>query len=734
MSQQHQMAMGGMGGPVGGGSAQPANAGTPTNSANVYSADAVIKKLNTSIYEYLLCNGHYEVARAFHKDLPIEESVKQSPSQRNNQANGADGNMDMDSKEHVNISKRPSDLPAPHTMSGEDGPFLQDWWCQFWELYHGNRQRGKPTVLNYVGQQRVAQKARTALLVDPNAMQRGYSMMNNGMPGGDMRQAVLKNGMNAQQQQLQQMKLRQAQGQGNPMQGNPMERQGSQMDQRGSGSPNNGDAPSPKRQRLDGNMQQNPQARPGQPGQGQGGNPSMEVYSQSIQQQMQAAMQKTGSNGNKGMSQNPQLGPGGAAHSSPMSQQGMDGNSSEFYAQQQRMAMPQNGVPGAAPGQQGANNGNHALQDYQMQLMLLEQQNKKRLLMARQEQETLAHPSGGPPGGPQNGVQYAPGMSPQGGRDGQPPQNPNDMQRGTPNMKKADMSPNGGDMTGRGSPAPNMMDPSAMNPAMRQQLMMPNGQMMRPPSSHPALQGMTPQQQMEMMQRGALMQNGGWQGQQPPPGMMQGQGQPGPGGQPGQQPNMTPRQGNMPPPPAPPAATGGTGPSSPAQQPQPPTPVQANKAKPGGKKDNKKGNNKKGPAAAASNDTTDQPPTPTPPPPVTPNNAASFNQNKSLQMPNGGNQPGGGPNQQQPHPNAHNVQQQQQQQQQQNQQNQDMGVGAPFGDLGGDSQFSNMDFAALDSGDVLDNFDFDSFLNNNDEGGLGFDANFAFGDSIETDI
>jgi hypothetical protein len=32
---------------------------------------------------------------------------------------------------------------------------------------------------------------------------------------------------------------------------------------------------------------------------------------------------------------------------------------------------------------------NHALQDYQMQLMLLEQQNKKRLLMARQEQDTV---------------------------------------------------------------------------------------------------------------------------------------------------------------------------------------------------------------------------------------------------------------------------------------------------------------------------------------------------------
>jgi hypothetical protein len=35
------------------------------------------------------------------------------------------------------------------------------------------------------------------------------------------------------------------------------------------------------------------------------------------------------------------------------------------------------------------NHGNHALQDYQMQLMLLEQQNKKRLMMARQEQDNI---------------------------------------------------------------------------------------------------------------------------------------------------------------------------------------------------------------------------------------------------------------------------------------------------------------------------------------------------------
>ncbi|KAE9967078.1 hypothetical protein BLS_006581 [Venturia inaequalis] len=35
--------------------------------------------------------------------------------------------------------------------------------------------------------------------------------------------------------------------------------------------------------------------------------------------------------------------------------------------------------------------GNHALQDYQMQLMLLEQQNKKRLFMARQEKDNVHH-------------------------------------------------------------------------------------------------------------------------------------------------------------------------------------------------------------------------------------------------------------------------------------------------------------------------------------------------------
>lgn len=113
----------------------------------------------------------------------------------------------------------------------------------------------------------------------------------------------------------------------------------------------------------------------------------------------------------------------------------------------------------------------------------------------------------------------------------------------------------------------------------------------------------------------------------------------------------------------------------------------------------------------------DQPPTPTPATPITPMNAKSFNngqqmsngqpglQNGVQQVPQGVGQP-------------------------------DMG-GAPFGipgNLDGTDQFSNMsmEFGNLDGGDVLDSFDFDSFLNTGGDDGLsGFDANMMFDGSIE---
>jgi hypothetical protein len=605
------------------------------------------------------------------------------------------------------------------------------------------------------------------------------------------------------------------QGQPQMMPGQQMERSNSQMEMNGprSGSPGSGDAPSPKRQRLDGNVQQMG-PRPGQQGQmpnTQVGlhNPSLdpaaanhtrellarsgidsnlmppdqfhqiamqptntqqksaEIYSQQMQQSAMNAMNQAKSNMNKGMPPNVSaaMGPAGA-QGSPLSQTGID-PSLEFGP---NGGMRPGIVPGAAVAAAGApggpNSGNHALQDYQMQLMLLEQQNKKRLLMARQEQDSMTHPMQTGPNG-----QFAPTMSPQGSRAGGPSPNPNEMARGTPKMQPG-ASPNG-QMQGRASPAPGFDPNQGIPPNMRTQMVMgPNGNMM--PRSHPQFagghqghQGLT-QGHLEMFnQRQMMPTNGTFPGgaQQMPPNMMPGA-PPMPGQQQQQQqqpgqgpPNMTPRQGNqaMPPPPAPqPNATGGTQPSSPAAAPAPPTPNQTNKAKPGTKKDTKNNkvcsryksrgkivladadlqksaNKKGGQTGATPASESEQPPTPTPATPITPMNQNSFQ--KQQIAPNGG-MPNGA--------------QQQQQQQGQNQQSNQGGNGVlpqapdmngPFGGSGnlvGDESYGsnmNLDYAELGpgggGGDVLDNFDFDSFLDTNVmESGMAFD-NFNFDTGLE---
>jgi hypothetical protein len=297
-----------------------------------------------------------------------------------------------------------------------------------------------------------------------------------------------------------------------------------------------------------------------------------QVYANSMRQHMQSAMD---SNVDKGMM------PNGAP------QMPQDPNSAEFFNPQMRPMPGQQAPPSA--------NSNHALQDYQMQLMLLEQQNKKRLLMARQEQDNMTNGPNGPvpaSGQPQN---FAPAMSPSNSRAGPSPGPNEQMRRGTPKMAPGVVpSPTAdGGMPGRASPAPGQFDPNnPMNPAMFPMGMMkgPNGQMMQPPSSHPAFAQMNQQQQMDMY-RQAQARNGQAQmanGFMPQPGPMMG-GQPPP-----QPPNMTPQQRNaaMPPPPAPgnDGPRTGTGPSSPSQNQAPPTPSQANKPNTKSKKDSKGAN------------------------------------------------------------------------------------------------------------------------------------------------
>lgn len=275
---------------------------------------------------------------------------------------------------------------------------------------------------------------------------------------------------------------------------------------------------------------------------------------------------------------------------SPMMHQGMEMPSADNFfgvnpQMQMRVGQPANGT-----------GGNHALQDYQMQLMLLEQQNKKRLLMARQEQENTSRPEGqsGLPGG----QGFAPGMSPSGSRSGPSP-GPNDqMKRGTPKMGAANLPSGGSPMPDGtmsrpgGSPAA-MTYANQMPPEMFQQLKMnesmgagvpPN---MRPPSSHPQFssQQYNPQH-MEAMRRSQAgqMPNGGWA---QPPGQAPMMQQP---PQTQQQPSIgTSQQRSMAPPPpnAPAGATTNGRPASPAQPAAPATPLQSAKPNPKARKDGK---------------------------------------------------------------------------------------------------------------------------------------------------
>lgn len=200
------------GGPVGGPTPQQQqmNAGTPSSGGGGDgSGFNPVKRLNTAIYDYLLRNRAFDIARSFLQKMEVETEIKKSPNSRQGgqQANGSmdDGMMDIDSAEIKNL---PDDLPAPLYMG--DGPFLQDWWCQFWELHHGQRGKGKPQVMSYIGAQRQAQKQRTNMMQANaggaglqqqqqqqynNMMMQSMAAQGNGM-SGDLKRAAMQNPRN----------------------------------------------------------------------------------------------------------------------------------------------------------------------------------------------------------------------------------------------------------------------------------------------------------------------------------------------------------------------------------------------------------------------------------------------------------------------------------------------------------------------------------------------------------
>ncbi|KAF2735719.1 hypothetical protein EJ04DRAFT_183548 [Polyplosphaeria fusca] len=671
MQNQQMAAMAGMnpvnmGGPVDG-TPVMGNAPRPKGSQDLTPDPRTT--LNTYIYDYFRKNSQEPLARMMlecNLGLNLNNAPKRSPGSRN--VNGvADESKD--------------ELPAPALPDTNlaENSFLLDWWVQFWDIWTAARLRNSnPTSTSYI------QHSRKLAQMSTNERNQRMMMSNGGMNPNYPQMMRMPNGAGTpndlKRQVLNQQRNPGAGPMGNMNQmKNPalmsaqMQRDGSQMDMNGQrpqspGSAEN--APSPnKRARVEGmnpaNMAGNQFGEFAQPG------PAMQ----------QKALE--------GMN---------TVQGSPLNQQ-LEGHTDVFAGNQPRPGMP----PAPGPPQ-----GNHALQDYQMQLMLLEQQNKKRLLMARQEQDNM---SGGPPHGQAavGAPGFPPAMSPQGSRAGPSPNPTEQMKRGTPKIPQQGLPgspmPDGTMPQQRNSPAPMAFE--QMPPGMPPQFpypQMPQNGMMRPPSSHPVFNGqqMNPQQ-MEAMRQGGMQNGVPWRG----PG---GQPMMGAPGQPMQNPMQNPQQRQMPPPPAPAGEQPRQQEPSPSQPAAPPTPQSQNKANPKKKttKDNKKPAKAKGATGAtpaASGEETA--PTPTPATPITP-------VHKPFNAPNGQSQPAQPPVQQSAQPPQQNP----------------MDNG-PFGEISGDDfGISGMGF---DANDTLDNFDFDSFLHvGGDDSGFGSLGNdFGFGDGVE---
>ncbi|KAK2804389.1 hypothetical protein FQN51_002031 [Onygenales sp. PD_10] len=780
----NQMNVGGMnpgaGGPVGGipmmnnGSSAPRSEPTPNNPFDMPT------QLNTYIYDYFIKRGHYDLARALVQDESFKLTLhKQSPS-HHGEMNGVDGDvMATDSKEDVK-TRIPDDLPRPNfAQDQQPHAFLLEWFGIFWEIFMAQRKRSRNSdATQYVQHtQAVARYRDQQNSMRQPQMMPGHFMRagRGGMLPANIQKNIMQNSQNMSPQQIAQLQKSQQQ----QLLHHQMQREPSEMEMNGHRpqSPSSVEnAPSPsKRPRLDGSQVNGLQMAPNGRGQGQGmqgrpnqqtnttallmqhginpntltptqfhafqaQNPSVQAKSLQVYNQNMAIQNQRSGMNNQAM-QNGLMNPNVMPNQGDIMPQMHDGSLmpiQDYFPGNGQMQQMRPGMqtPGAGPG-------NHALQDYQMQLMLLEQQNKRRLLMARQEQDSISR-GDGPPGGMPGQPTLPPGTSPQGSRTGASP-NPNDqMKRGTPKMNQPGLpgSPSVGDAMAQGRSSPASMNfgggpiPQEMaGGAAFFMKNMPEGVVangMRPPSSNPAFTGPQMAQPMDTMSRpqgagGNRMPSGNWPGQGP-------QGQPmmpqQPVGQP--QPAGTPQERNaMPPPQAPPGGVAGTQrtqPSSPQPGAAPPTPQQSTKPAPKGKKEPKENQRKRPPkkstaanaanTAATPSSEAEPPPTPTPPTPITPVHPNSFNNKTSGNATTNAPQPTSAPAPQ-------NLAQPQQDPQSYN----DLTVpdGAPQHEIPGNFELS---FASLENPDILENFDFDTFLNT-DDGGFTFDPNHMYTDAVE---
>ena len=128
----------GMNGINAGGPMAMTNGANPAATQNVMPAERdneMKMKLNAYIYDYLLKNEQWEVARALHKSSLTIRYRK------------GDGDSMEDSKDDIEL-KKPPDLPMPGDVPtmANDNSFLFDWFSIFWDIFLAPRTRNNPGV------------------------------------------------------------------------------------------------------------------------------------------------------------------------------------------------------------------------------------------------------------------------------------------------------------------------------------------------------------------------------------------------------------------------------------------------------------------------------------------------------------------------------------------------------------------------------------------------------------
>ncbi|KAJ5225096.1 Transcriptional activator somA [Penicillium chermesinum] len=701
MPQMNQMNVPGMtpgvGGPVGGTPMMNNGSTAPRNDGSMMSPERMIDNLNTYIYDYFLRRGYHDCARALLQDESIkvntDQGPKPSPGTKREDMNGMDGDVMMtDGKDGEKI-KIPDDLPRPSLPSESlQSSFLLDWFSLFWEFFLAQRKRGSNREVSQYLQHtqnamRIREQQQNQLLRQQPLMPGQMSQLNmrgrNGMMPQNLQKTVLQNNTNLNPQQmasLQQKQQMQMMAQ--------MSREQSDMDMNGARpqSPASADnAPSPsKRPRIEGGPVNGQQIAPNgrQQGPGMQGQPNP-----------QAAMMMQNGMGQRPMNpaQFQQFTQGQAAQQKSM--QGMPNG-----AMMNPNVMPNQGDLVTMPDGQS-----------------MYPPNGRRLLSKWSNGSGSSGKTRWPAAkaNPRCQASCLRALPPQGSRAGASPNPSEQMKRGTPKMPQTGLpgSPSAGDMNqNRGSPGSMNLNGGQMQPDMSQFF---NQGAIRPPSSNPAFS--TGPMGQAIPANAGRMPNGQW-----PPGSMPSQSSPANQPQAGT-PQQEQRGGNMPPP-QPPTAGAAAARSQPQDSPQtgnaPPTPQPQTKAAGKKKEPTRKRPQKKNTGAgnAAGATPVTEPaelPTPTPSTPVTPSHPNSFKgPNGTASAPA---QPTTAPA---PPPMLPSTLDQNQ---------------APFNDLGiTDSSAFNLDFSALDNPDILESFDFDTFLNTDGETGFGFDPNLPYTDGVET--